>query len=596
MLKELTKVAARPNMKGHYAKTVQPDVGLRRSDTFPLEDRAAWEAHYAEQGYVIVSGVLSDAVVAEAKRGCAALVEALAQRLLAKGAVADACEGSPFETRLAAAPPRPPAGGGGPLATVAALAARLRGEPEDDRVVVAAPDRVVLAGAVLERLDLNGEWTPRTARVLAHATSDGADVGPALQLFDARDETLRVATLFLDGCEIIMAGDADAADDEGLAVFKVAHPSGDVELAAGSVARRLALVRAMRRLVADHHFESAALSESAAHEGLADARGRALEGARATRAGPEVSEISEPRSWFFDIVARLKGDDADAGAGDDDDDEGSVLFTEPDDDGRYRRDAFEATLPTVPEDEDEAPAPAIAAQPFPGVTVTTREGRLHVKLKRRFRKWKERHFRLSTRTMDNGRDAGPCLSMFVKSKNTFKLIPLAGTTAAASDEKPAKKRFGFVVAAPGDGAFRYEFYAATAADRDGWVADANAAAAAKKPLTRREASSRLGAKVYGSLEALFSSHGGRVDKIVLRRSAALGQCIKFHTDVDHKTFQLCLNDDFDGGDLVFAADDKLVKPRRPAGSYTVHNDRVAHGVSTLERGARYALFFLMREP
>ena len=88
----------------------------------------------------------------------------------------------------------------------------------------------------------------------------------------------------------------------------------------------------------------------------------------------------------------------------------------------------------------------------------------------------------------------------------------------------------------------------------------------------------------------------RVDEIVLRRSAAVGQCIKFHTDVDHKTFQLCLNDDFDGGDLVFAADDKLVKPRRPAGSYTVHNDRVAHGVSTLERGARYALFFLMRAP
>jgi small ubiquitin-related modifier len=118
----------------------------------------------------------------------------------------------------------------------------------------------------------------------------------------------------------------------------------------------------------------------------------------------------------------------------------------------------------------------------------------------------------------------------------------------------------------------------------------------KKPLTRREASSRLGAKVYASLEALFRSHGGRVDKIVLRRSAAVGQCIKFHTDVDHKTFQLCLNDDFDGGDLVFAADDKLVKPRRPAGSFTVHNDRIAHGVSTLERGARYALFFLMRAP
>ncbi|KAH8051641.1 hypothetical protein JL721_11082 [Aureococcus anophagefferens] len=118
----------------------------------------------------------------------------------------------------------------------------------------------------------------------------------------------------------------------------------------------------------------------------------------------------------------------------------------------------------------------------------------------------------------------------------------------------------------------------------------------KKRLTRREASSGLGAKVYASLEALFRSHGGRVDEIVLRRSAAVGQCINFHTDVNHKTFQLCLNDNFDGGDLVFAADDKLVKPRRPAGSYTVHNDRVAHGVSTLERGVRYALFLLMRAP
>ena len=37
MLKELTKVAERPNMKGHYAKTVQPDVGLRRSPEAPRE-------------------------------------------------------------------------------------------------------------------------------------------------------------------------------------------------------------------------------------------------------------------------------------------------------------------------------------------------------------------------------------------------------------------------------------------------------------------------------------------------------------------------------------------------------------------------------
>ena len=116
-------------------------------------------------------------------------------------------------------------------------------------------------------------------------------------------------------------------------------------------------------------------------------------------------------------------------------------------------------------------------------------------------------------------------------------------------------------------------------------------------LTRREALSGLGAKVCASLEALFASHGGRVDAVALRRSAAVGQCIRFHADENFMTLRVCLNDDFDGGDLVYLADEcALVKPQRLAGSYTVHNDRVVHGVSTLVRGVRYALLLLMRQP
>ena len=112
------------------------------------------------------------------------------------------------------------------------------------------------------------------------------------------------------------------------------------------------------------------------------------------------------------------------------------------------------------------------------MTVTTREGRLYVKLRRRFRKWKERHFRLSTRTWDDGRDVGPCLSMFVKSKNTFKLIVLDGCEAAPTDDKRTRKRFGFSVRAPADDdAYSYEFYAKTAGDRDAWIADINDAIA-----------------------------------------------------------------------------------------------------------------------
>ncbi|KAH8076862.1 hypothetical protein JL721_893 [Aureococcus anophagefferens] len=67
-------------------------------------------------------------------------------------------------------------------------------------------------------------------------------------------------------------------------------------------------------------------------------------------------------------------------------------------------------------------------------------------------------------------------------------------------------------------------------------------------VTLSEASSGLGAKVYASLEALFASHGGRVDAVALRRSAAVGQCIRFHADENFMTLQVCLNDDFDGGD------------------------------------------------
>ena len=36
----------------------------------------------------------------------------------------------------------------------------------------------------------------------------------------------------------------------------------------------------------------------------------------------------------------------------------------------------------------------------------------------------------------------------------------------------------------------------------------------------------------------------------------------------------------------------LVAPRRPAGSCTVHDNRVAHGVTELAGGVRYGLFFL----
>ena len=52
---------------------------------------------------------------------------------------------------------------------------------------------------------------------------------------------------------------------------------------------------------------------------------------------------------------------------------------------------------------------------------------------------------------------------------------------------------------------------------------------------------------------------------------------------------------YEGGRLVFATSEGLVAPPRPAGSATVHDHRVAHGVTKLTAGVRYGLFFLRRK-
>lgn len=85
------------------------------------------------------------------------------------------------------------------------------------------------------------------------------------------------------------------------------------------------------------------------------------------------------------------------------------------------------------------------------------------------------------------------------------------------------------------------------------------------------------------------------NKIILRRCLPQGLCISFHLDEFLQVMQVALNSDeeYVGGRLVFATDDGLLHvPRRPAGSYTLHNNSVVHGVSKHETGLRYSLFFI----
>ena len=95
------------------------------------------------------------------------------------------------------------------------------------------------------------------------------------------------------------------------------------------------------------------------------------------------------------------------------------------------------------------------------------------------------------------------------------------------------------------------------------------------------------------METLFANP---YSEILIRRCTAHGQFIKFHSDVSKRTLQVALNGEADyvGGRLIFATNGALYAPERPEGTVTIHHNDIAHGVSVLESGIRYGLFFLQK--
>jgi hypothetical protein len=86
--------------------------------------------------------------------------------------------------------------------------------------------------------------------------------------------------------------------------------------------------------------------------------------------------------------------------------------------------------------------------------------------------------------------------------------------------------------------------------------------------------------------------------VKIRRCAAYGQCIEPHLDKHSlRTMQVTLNGDeeYQGGRLVYVTKAGLQCPSRPAGTITIHDSRVVHGVTMMESGVRYGLFFLVKK-
>lgn len=115
----------------------------------------------------------------------------------------------------------------------------------------------------------------------------------------------------------------------------------------------------------------------------------------------------------------------------------------------------------------------------------------------------------------------------------------------------------------------------------------------KIDLSITELEGLVGAEAVASLAALFAS---RIDQIKIRRVEAgpSRHVINFHTDVSLRTMQITLNDEeeYEGGRVVYATKDGIQQPARPAGSVTIHDNTIPHGVTEMVRGIRYGLFFL----
>ncbi|TNV76403.1 hypothetical protein FGO68_gene10409 [Halteria grandinella] len=111
----------------------------------------------------------------------------------------------------------------------------------------------------------------------------------------------------------------------------------------------------------------------------------------------------------------------------------------------------------------------------------------------------------------------------------------------------------------------------------------------KIPLHRVDLIELTSEKEVKALERLFSC---QYNEILIRRCEAHGKFINFHLDHSKRTLQVALNDDFQGGKLIYLTGGQMHTPARLAGSITIHENDIVHGVSLLNSGIRYGLFML----
>lgn len=124
----------------------------------------------------------------------------------------------------------------------------------------------------------------------------------------------------------------------------------------------------------------------------------------------------------------------------------------------------------------------------------------------------------------------------------------------------------------------------------------------KVMLSARELEEAVGAGPYAAIMAALAGLREGVDgplrepdAVALRRTAATGRHIPFHTDRAARTVQVPLSGDdacVGGRLVVLGPDGRLHCPTRRVGALLAHDGDVVHGVTRLDAGVRYGLFAL----
>ena len=124
----------------------------------------------------------------------------------------------------------------------------------------------------------------------------------------------------------------------------------------------------------------------------------------------------------------------------------------------------------------------------------------------------------------------------------------------------------------------------------------------KQDCTEREAKQHMTPGEWSGVQKLLDFHGFSAFSeytIKARRWTCdpeqPNNGINVHLDHHAKVLQLALNKDFEGGELFYQDDQRKCTPRREVGMCIIHDNTVAHGVTPVTSGGRYALYFLVDE-